>query len=102
MRSAIFKNNHRGLIIAAVAAISMVAAGFALPASVTTGVPRLLPLAVKGALSITAPGSQGLRPLEWCSFPGFERRIVDVKSHRGMVSENRSKLLTKDTNTRWL
>ena len=59
MRSAIFKNNHRGLIIAAVAAISMVAGGFALPASATTGVPRLLPLAVaKGALSITAPGSQ--------------------------------------------
>jgi hypothetical protein len=29
----------------------------------------------------------GLRPREWCSFPGSERRIVDVKSHRGMVSE---------------
>ena len=25
-------------------------------------------------------------------FPGFERRIVDVKSHRGMVSENRLKI----------
>ena len=32
-----------------------------------------------------------LRPGRWCNFPGFERRIVDVKSHRGMVSENRSK-----------
>ena len=28
-----------------------------------------------------------LRPREWCGFPGFERRMVDVKSHRGMVSE---------------
>jgi len=33
----------------------------------------------------------GLRPGRWCNFPGFERRIVDVRSHRGMVSENRSK-----------
>jgi len=30
-----------------------------------------------------------------------ERRFVDVRGHRAMVSENRSKLLTKDTNTRW-
>ena len=28
-----------------------------------------------------------LRPWEWCNFPVFERRIVDVRSHRGMVSE---------------
>ncbi|WP_415137159.1 site-specific integrase, partial [Microbacterium sp.] len=40
----------------------------------------------------------GWRPGWWCGFPGSERRIVDVRSHRGMVSENRSKLLTKDTN----
>ena len=29
----------------------------------------------------------GLRPGKWCNFPVFERRIVDVRSHRGMVSE---------------
>jgi hypothetical protein len=28
-----------------------------------------------------------LRPGKWCNFPVFERRIVDVRSHRGMVSE---------------
>ena len=33
------------------------------------------------------PTVGGLRPREWCSFLGSERRIFDVKSHRGMVSE---------------
>jgi hypothetical protein len=28
-----------------------------------------------------------LRPGKWFNFPVFERRIVDVESHRGMVSE---------------
>ena len=55
MRPAIL--NHRGLLIAAVAAMSMVAGSFAVPASATTGVPRLLPFAVKGAISITAPST---------------------------------------------
>jgi len=31
--------------------------------------------------------SSRLRPGRWCNFPGFERRIVDVESHRGIVSE---------------
>jgi hypothetical protein len=34
-------------------------------------------------------------------FPALERCFVNVKSHRGMVSEHRLKQLTKDT-TRWL
>jgi len=37
------------------------------------------------------PDLYRLRLWWWCNFPVFERRIVDVKSHRGMVSENRSK-----------
>jgi hypothetical protein len=37
--------------------------------------------------SIEILGWCGLRPGKWCNFPVFERRIVDVRSHRGMVSE---------------
>ncbi len=41
-------------------------------------------------------GSSGLRPLGWCSFPGFERRIVDVKSHRAMVSDTHRMRISVD------
>ena len=41
----------------------------------------------------------GLRPREWCGFPSSERRIVDVKSHRVMVSENRSKISRQGQHT---
>jgi len=34
-----------------------------------------------------------------CGFPGSERRIVDVKSHRVMVSENRSKISRQGQHT---
>ncbi|WP_216363754.1 hypothetical protein, partial [Subtercola boreus] len=42
---------------------------------------------------------RGLRPRLWCSFPSSERWIIDVVSHRAMVSENRSKFLTEKTQT---
>ena len=44
-----------------------------------------------GSVRTAAQRVPRLRPGRWCNFPGFERRIVAVESHRGMVSENRSK-----------
>ena len=44
-------------------------------------------LRAEGTADGLIDSENGLRPLEWCGLPGFERRIVDVKSHRGMVSE---------------
>ena len=49
--------------------------------------------------SSTSAGQEWLRPREWCGFPGSERRIVDLKSHRVMVSENRSKISRQGQHT---
>jgi hypothetical protein len=60
----------------------------AAPAGGTANDPRITP---NRPFPGRCQSGMGLRPGRWCNFPGFERRIVDVRSHRGMVSENRSK-----------